>query len=218
VAEAPRPRELSTSTLLEVFGGAKGLFDSSVPVAVFVAARFFTDLNGAIAAAVVAGLLVVALRKSRGEPLQQAFSGFFGLVIAVLIARSTGSGKGIFLPGILITAGTGVAFLISLLVGRPAVALGLAAIDPRYGVWRTHPALLRACVISTAVWTASFFIRAAVATTVALSVGDKDRDNLVILVVINAVKWPLIIGSALLTVALVKKADVPALEAEPTES
>lgn len=214
MADGPAPRELSTKTLLEVFGGAKGLFDSSVPVAVFVLARFFTHLNGAITAAVVAGLLIVVLRKARGESLQQAFSGFFGLVIAVLIARSTGSGKGIFLPGILITAATGVAFLVSLLVGRPAVALGLAAVDPRYGVWRTHPALRRACVISTAVWTLSFFIRAAVATTVYVQYGDKPSDNATILIVINVVKWPLIIGSALLTVALVKKADVPHLDPE----
>jgi hypothetical protein len=38
---------------------------------------------------------------------------------------------------------------------------------------------------------------------------------LVILVVINAVKWPLIIGSALYTVAVVKAADVPAVVEEP---
>jgi hypothetical protein len=214
VAEAPEgtaPKELSTATLLEVFGGVKGLIDSSIPATVFVVVRFFADLNASIVAAVVAGLLVVALRSVRGESLQQAFSGFFGLLLAVVIARSTGTGKGFFLPGILITAGSGVAFAVSLLVGRPAIALGLAAIDPRYAVWREHPALRRACTVSTAVWAASFFIRAGVATTVALSVGDNSRDNLVILIVINAVKWPLIVGSALFTVAQVKRAQVPEL-------
>jgi hypothetical protein len=214
VADQPAA-PLSTQSLLAVFGGWKGLIDSSVPATVFVLARFLTSLNGAIVAAVVAGLLVVALRSVRGEPLQQAFSGFFGLVLAVVIARSTGSGKGFFLPGILITAGSGLAFLVSLLVGRPAIALALAAIDPRYKVWREYEPLRRACVLATAVWSASFFIRAAVATTVLLTVGDRDRDNLVVLIVINAVKWPLIIGSALLTVALVKRAEVPELEPEP---
>ena len=208
MAETP-PKELSTGTLLEVFGGVKGLLDSSIPVTVFVVARFFTDLNGAIVAAVVSGLLVVALRKARGESLQQAFSGFFGLLLAVLIARSTGTGKGIFLPGIVITALSGVAFAVSLLVGRPAIALGLAALDPRYAVWREHAALRRACVLATAVWAVSFFIRASVATIVYLAVGDDVGDNVLVYVVINAVKWPLIIGSALYTVALVKRADVP---------
>lgn len=213
--QAPTPKELSAGTLLEVFGGVKGLIDSSVPVTVFVVARFFVDLNASIVAAVGSGVLVVVLRKVRGESLQQAFSGFFGLVLAVVIVRSTGTGKGIFLPGILITAGSGVAFGVSLLVGRPAIALALAAVDPRYAVWREHAPLRRACVIATGVWTASFFIRAAVATTVYVQYGDKPSDSAWIYVVINAVKWPLIVGSALYTVALVKKADVPHLE--PTD-
>lgn len=213
--DATPPAELSTKSLLTVFGGAKGLFDSSVPILVFVIARFFVDtLNPAIYAAVAAGLLIVVIRKAKGDSLQQAFSGFFGLLIAVLIARATGDGKAIFWPGVVITGGTGVVFLVSLLIGKPMIAVGLSALDPRYAVWRTHDKLRRACFISTAAWTASFFIRAAVATTVLLAVSDSDRDNLIVLIVINAVKWPLIVGSALLTVALVKKADVPPLKVD----
>lgn len=210
-------KELSAGTVLEVFGGTKGLLDSSLPATVFVVVRLFSSLNAAIGAAVGVGLLVVALRRVRGESLQQALSGFVGLLVAVLISRSTGTGKGFFLPGILITAGSGVLFAGSLLARRPAVALALAAFDPRYAVWPSHAALRRACVVSTAVWAASFFVRAAVASAVALSVGDRARDNVLLLVVINAVKWPLIVGSALLTVTLVRRADVPALETREDE-
>jgi hypothetical protein len=206
-------RELTTGTLLQQFGGWKGMLEGALPATVFVFARFFFSLNASIAAAVVAGLLVVGLRRLQGETLQHAFSGFVGLVIAVVIVRTTGTGKGIFLPGIFVTAGTGVGFALSLLVKRPAIALGLAAADPKYAVWRTYQPLRRACTIATAVWAASFFVRAGVATTVYLAYGDRPEDNLVSLVVINAVKWPLIIGSALLTVALVRRAGVP--EAEP---
>ena len=214
MTEATEPKELTTTAVLAVFGGVKGLFDSSVPITVFILSRFLpgVELNGAILAAVAAGLLIVALRKARGESLQQAFGGFFGLLIAVIIVRVTGSGKGIFWTGIGITASTGLLFLVSLLIKRPAVAMGLAAVDPRYKVWREHPALRRACYVATTVWTISFFIRAAVGTTILLVVGDSDRDGLAILIIINAVKWPLIIGSALLTVGMVKAAEVPALE------
>jgi hypothetical protein len=218
VADAPHagpPKELTTGTLLEVFGGWKGLLDGSLPATVFVVVRFFASLNASIAAAVVVGLVVVGLRHRQGESLQQALSGFFGLLVAVLIVRSTGTGKGIFLPGIFLTAGSGVAFAGSLLLGRPMVALGLAAVDPRYAVWRTHPPLRRACMVATAVWCASFFVRAGGATTVYALYGDRPEDNLAILVVINAVKWPLIIGSALLTVALVKRAGLPADDDAP---
>jgi hypothetical protein len=205
-------RELTTGTLLEIFGGWKGLLDGALPATVFVVVRFFASLNLSIAAAVVAGLLAVVVRRVQGETLQHAFSGFVGLVIAVLVVRTTGTGKGIFLPGIFMTAGSGAAFALSLLVRRPAVALGLAAADPKYAVWRTFEPLRRACALSTAVWAASFFVRAGVATTVYLAYGDRPKDNLAILIVINAVKWPLIIGSALLTVALVKRAGLPAEE------
>lgn len=208
-ADAAPQADLTTATLLQGFGGWKGLLDSSLPATVFVLARFFVSLDTAIAAAVVVGLLVVALRRSQGETLQHAASGFFGLLIAVLVVRSTGSGKGIFLPGILITAGSGVAFGISLLVRRPAVALGLAAADSRYEAWRTHEPLRRACTVATAVWCASFFVRAGVASAIYLLHGDSPGDNLLLLVVINAVKWPLIIGSALVTVTLVRRAGLP---------
>ena len=208
MADSPE-KELTTGTLLEAFGGWKGMLDSSIPATLFVVVRFFASLNVSIAVAVVAGVLVVGLRRLQGDTLQHAFSGFFGLLIAVLIVRSTGTGKGIFLPGILITAGSGLAFGLSLLVRRPAVAVGLAAADPRYGAWKTYEPLRRACVLSTAVWCGSFFVRAGVATVVYLAYGDSPGDNLAILVVINLVKWPLIIGSALLTVALVKRAGLP---------
>ena len=58
-------KELTAGALLQVFGGGKGLFDSSVPSFVFVLVRLVTSLNGAIIAAVVAGLLVVVLRSVR---------------------------------------------------------------------------------------------------------------------------------------------------------
>ena len=202
----PTRKEISTGSLVDAFGGVRGLFDSSLPATVFVVVRLFASLNAAIVAAVASGLVVLVLRKVRGESLQQAGSGFFGLLLAVLIARSTGTGKGFFLPGILLTAGSGVAFVVSLLVRRPAVALALAAFDPRYAPWRELPALRRACVLSTAVWAASFFVRAAVATFFYTRPGDHPGT---LLIVVNAVKWPLIIGAALLTVFLVKRADVP---------
>ena len=205
----PTRKQISTGSLVDAFGGVRGLFDSSLPATVFVIVRLFASLNAAIIAAIAAGLVVVVLRKVRGESLQQAGSGFFGLLLAVLIARSTGTGKGFFLPGILLTAGSGVAFVVSLLVRRPAVALALAAFDPRYAPWRELPALRRACVLSTAVWAASFFVRAAVATFFYTRPGDHPGT---LLIVVNAVKWPLIIGAALLTVFLVKRADVPELD------
>lgn len=195
--------DLPPTALMTAMGGARGLLDSALPATVFVLVRLVTaSLAAAITVALVTGVLLLGLRLLRGEPLQQVASGFFGLVIAVLVARATGTGEGFFLPGILTTAGTGVAFVVSLALGRPAVGLALAAYDQAYAGWAAHPGLRRACQVATAVWAATFFVRAGVAYWVYRMPGDRDG---LLLLVINAVKWPLIVGAAVLTVVLVRR-------------
>ena len=205
------PREVETGSLLAQMGGVRGLLDSALPATVFVLANLVIDggLTVPIVLSLVAGLLVVVLRRLRGEPVQQAFSGFFGLAIAVAFARFTGTGEGFFLPGIFTTGLTGVVFLVSLLLGRPAVGYALTAYDPRYAAWKDHPPLRRACMLATAFWALTFFVRAGVAGFVYTREGDNDGT---LLIVVNAVKWPLILAAVVLTVVLVRKAGLPATE------
>ena len=206
--------DVSTATFVDALGGGRGLFDSAVPATVFVVARLISgSLTTAVVVAVTAGLLIVVLRRLRGEPLQQAASGFFGLAIAVVVAKLTGKGEGFFLPGIVLTGGMGVGFVLSLLAGKPAVGGALAAYDPKYAGWKDHPPLLRAARICTAVWATTFFIRAGVAAYVYSREGDNDG---LLLIVVNAVKWPLIVGAALLTVSMVRRAGLPEEPAEAT--
>ncbi len=202
-SDEPRSDELRPTAFMEAMGGGRGLLDSALPATVFVLVRIVDHRLGvAIACALATGVVLLGLRVRRGEPLQQVGSGFFGLVLAVLVARATGTGKGFFLPGIITTALTGVAFVGSLVVRRPAVGLALAAYDGKYAGWAAHPGLRRACQIATAVWAVTFFVRAGVAYGVYRLPGDRDG---LLLVVINAVKWPLIVGAALLTVVLVRR-------------
>ncbi len=206
--QAPAP-----SAFVEAFGGVRGLVDSALPATVFVLTRLVTgSLTVAIYAAVGVGVAVLAVRLLFRQPLQQALSGFLGLGVAVVVARATGTGEGFFLPGILTTALTGVGFVVSLLLRKPAVGLALQAYDPVYAGWREHAPLRRAVELATAFWALTFFIRSGVAFGVYRQAGDNDG---ALLLVINLVKWPLIVAAALLTVALVKKAGPPpALEAE----
>ncbi len=202
-ASGAEPGAPPPSAFVDALGGGRGLLDSALPATVFVLVRLATErLTLAIAVALATGLALLGLRRLRGEPLQQVGSGFLGLVLAVLVARATGKGEGFFLPGILTTAGTGVFFLGSLLLGRPAVGLALAAYDAKYAAWQEHPGLRRACTIATAVWAVTFFVCAGVATYVYRLSGDNDG---LLLVVVNAVKWPLIVGAAGLTVVLVRR-------------
>jgi hypothetical protein len=200
--------ELRVGHFLALMGGAKGVFDSSVPAVVFIVVRLLSDLNTGIVAAVAVGLLVLAYRRTRGESLQYCLSGFFGLLVAVAIAKATGTGKGFFLPGIVLTAVSGIGFALSNLVKQPAVALTLVAIDAKYEAWKTDPALRRACVLSTWVWAASFLIRSAVATAVALTVGDNAKDNAILFGVIQVERYALLLGAAFFTVWAVRRVPV----------
>ncbi len=195
--------EVSTGALVDALGGGRGLLDSALPATVFVLVRLVSgSLGVAAGVALLTGAVLLAVRVRRGETLQQVGSGFFGLVLAVLVARATGTGKGFFLPGILTTAATGVLFAASLVLRRPAVGVALAAFDPLYAGWREHPALRRACTVATAFWAVTFFVRAGVAYGVYRLPGDRDG---LLLLVVNAVKWPLIAAAAVLTVVLVKR-------------
>lgn len=199
---AERPAAPATSTFVDVFGGPRGLLESALPATVFVLVRMAADsLLVAGALALLSGVVLLVLRLRRGESLQQVGSGFFGLVIAVLVSRATGTGEGFFLPGIVTTALSGVGFFASLAFRTPAVGLALQAYDPRYN-WRTHEGLRHACTVATAVWGATFLVRAGVATYVYRLDGDNDG---LLFVVINVVKWSLIAGAALVTVVLVKR-------------
>jgi hypothetical protein len=207
------PREVATASLLEQMGGVRGLLDSALPATVFVLVRLVTeDLTVPIVASAATGLAVVALRRARGQSLQQAFSGFLGLAVAVVFARATGTGEGFFLPGIITTALTGVVFAVSLLVGRPAVGYALTAFDPRYAAWKDFAPLKRAVQLATAFWTVTFFVRSGVAYGVYRRPGDEDG---LLLVVVNAVKWPLIVAAVVLTVVLVRRAGLPEEREQP---
>jgi hypothetical protein len=201
--------QLHVRHFLALMGGGKGVFDSSVPALVFIGVRLGSDLNTAVVAAVVSGLLIVGYRRLRGESLQYCLSGFLGLLVAVAISKATGTGKGFFLPGIVLTAVSGLGFALSNLVKQPAVAIALVAIDAKYDTWKTDPALRRACVQSTWVWSASFLIRSAVATAVALTVGDDAKDNAILFGVIQVERYALLLGAALFTVWAVRRVPVP---------
>ena len=216
-----RPEAPTAGTFAEAVGGVRGAIDSAVPATAFVVTRIVTDsLNTAIVVALLAGVALIGLRTRRGEPLTQVWSGFFGLVVAVVFARATGTGEGFFLPGILTTGATGVVFLGSLLVGKPLVGVLLAAFDDRYAGWRDHPGLFRACRLATAVWTVTFFVRAGIAGWLYAQPGDNDGT---LFLVINVVKWTCIAVAALASVVLVRRSgfvrpDRPAPDGVPEES
>ncbi|MCW2550198.1 MAG: hypothetical protein JWN96_4658 [Mycobacterium sp.] len=193
--------EARAAMLADAIGGPRGIVDTGLPAIVFVVVNAITSLTLAIYAALGFGVLLVAVRLIRKEPIQQAISGFIGIGIAALFAARTHSAKGFFLPGILSQAFLAVASAVSILVRRPYIGYVMAALETSYAHWRREPALLRAMNRATAIWVLVFTVRAVVQG----SLYAADRPGW--LAVVNiAMGWPLFAGALALSYLLARRA------------
>ena len=156
-----RPQRRSP-TVLDQMGGVAGVVASSVPVAVFVVVNVAWALQPALVAAVVSGVLVAVWRIVRKQPLQPAVSGLFGVGIAAFIAYRTGEARGFYLPGLIISAVFGLAFLVSVVVRWPLAGVVWHGINGDGQSWRRDPRLLRAYTYASLLWTAVFVARVVV--------------------------------------------------------
>jgi uncharacterized protein DUF3159 len=147
-------------TLLEQMGGVSGLIASAVPVVVFVVAQaIFHTLVASIVAAVVASVGVAVWRLVRGEKLQPAFSGLFGVAVCAFIAWRTGQAKGFFLLGIWTSLIYGGVFAISIIVRRPLVGTLWHLVNGEGQRWRESARLRRGYDLATLAWVVVFGAR-----------------------------------------------------------
>ena len=146
----------------DLFGGVRGLIDSSVPPIAFIAVNAWKSLEAAIWTAVAAGAVLLVARLVRKGPVRHAISGFIGVLIAAGIAYWTGEARSFFLPGIVINAVYFAAFLVSVLVRYPLVGVLLRQFSDKPAAWHEHPAVRRAYVEVTLGWGLIFGLRVAV--------------------------------------------------------
>ncbi len=196
------PASGTRSTLLaDAIGGPRGLIDGGVPALVFVTVNAASSLTPAIYAALGVGVLLVAVRLLRKEPVQQAIGGFFALALAAFVASRTHRAEGFFLPGILYQAVLVVAATVSLLMRRPYIGYVMAALDPRYAHWRRDPRLYRAMQVATVVWGAVFLSRTLIQGSLYLA------HHPGWLAIVNIIMgWPLFAASLALSYALARRA------------
>ncbi len=182
-------REQMRQQMLDGFGGWSGMVVSAIPTVVFVAVNAISSLRTAVIAAVGSALVLTGYRLIRHQPVQQALSGLFGVLIAAVIAGRTGQARGFFLLGIWSSVIYGAVFLVSMLVRRPLVGAIWEFLDPtttpqdqaassgsasdgpaaNNGAtsasavpWQRRPYLARAYYYATAAGTAVFAARAGV--------------------------------------------------------
>jgi hypothetical protein len=201
-ADEHQPAVRPTPMLVESIGGWRGLVDSGLPVVVFVAVNAAAGLRAAIWAAIGAGVLLFVIRLARKETVQQALSGFFGVLVAAFIANRTGEAKGFFLFGIWASFAYGALFLASALVRWPLVGVIWEYVDGR-GIgtaWRKDRRLMRVYTWCTLVWVAVFLARGLVQRYL------YDQDSTGWLAVARlAMGYPFTIGAVAISVLAVRR-------------
>ncbi len=194
--------------LAKAVGGWRGLFDSSLPIALFVLAYLVTgnDLAVAVWSAVAGGALVAVWRLLRRQSVQQVLGGFAGVAISAWLASRTGQAEDFFLPGLLINLGYGAGFLVSILVGWPLLGFLVGGLTGDLTSWRRDPARRRAYAAASWVWVVMFALRLVVQLPLYLA-GAVAALGVAKL----ALGWPLFLAAAYLSYRII----TPVLQPQP---
>ena len=155
--------EVDTS-LIDAFGGVRGMVDMTVPGFVFVLLYTITKNLGVSAwSAVGVTVLLAAVRLVRRETLKHAFGGVLGVAIGAFIAMKSGKAQDFYLPSMIYGVLLGVLYAVSALVRWPLLGVLLGPMLGENMTWRTqNPGRLAAYTKATWVWVALFAIRAAI--------------------------------------------------------
>lgn len=155
--------EVDTS-LIDAFGGVRGMVDMTVPGFVFVLLYTITKQLGVSAwSAVGVTVLLAVVRLVRRETLKHAFGGVLGVAIGAFIAMKSGKAQDFYLPSMIYGVLLGVLYAVSALVRWPLLGVMLGPILGENMTWRTqNPGRLAAYTKATWVWVALFAIRAAI--------------------------------------------------------
>ncbi|MEY9837937.1 DUF3159 domain-containing protein [Streptacidiphilus sp. EB103A] len=155
--------EVDTS-LIDTFGGVRGMVDMTVPGFVFVLLYTITKNLGVSAwSAVGVTVLLAVVRLVRRETLKHAFGGVLGVAIGAFIAMKSGKAQDFYLPSMIYGVLLGVLYAVSALVRWPLLGVLLGPMLGENMTWRTqNPGRLAAYTKATWVWVALFAIRAAI--------------------------------------------------------
>jgi hypothetical protein len=167
LADAHTVETLIRERLSSVLGGARGSFETALPTVAFVVAWVWTqDVIIAVGASVAIVLALLVVRLMMRQTPRYVLSAVFATAIAAFFALRSGKAEAAFLPGILMSAGWGVATLISVLVRWPVVGFMVAAGDPKMvedpTAWRRDRGLVAVCQRLTMVLVVLYAVRVVV--------------------------------------------------------
>jgi hypothetical protein len=162
--DAAASKAAADTALLQAFGGAWGMVDTTLPGLVFVLVyTIHRDIHIAAIAALGLSFVLALVRLVRRQTLKHAFSGVFGVAFGAVFAMMSGDAKNFYLPGMLYTLGLAVAYVVSALVGFPLLGLLLGPILKENLSWRDrNPGRRTAYTKATWAWGVILLAKSAV--------------------------------------------------------
>ena len=152
------------TSLIDAFGGVRGMVDMTVPGFAFVVVFTITkNLSLSSYSAFGLTLLLAVVRLARRETLKHAFGGVLGVAISAYIAMKSGKAQDFYLPSMIYGVALGIAYAVSAVVRWPLIGVFLGPILGENMTWRSqNPGRLAAYTKATWVWVALFALRAAI--------------------------------------------------------
>ncbi|MEY9872660.1 hypothetical protein ABH931_002137 [Streptacidiphilus sp. MAP12-33] len=150
------------ASLIEAFGGVRGMVDMTLPGLVFIVVFTITK-NVAVSSWSAVGLTLVpvAWRLWRRETLKHALGGLLGVGIGAFIAIESGKPQNFYLSSMIYGLVLLVVYAVSALVRWPLIGVMLGPVLGENMTWRTqNPGRLSAYTKATWVWVALFALRA----------------------------------------------------------
>ncbi|NIK60131.1 DUF3159 domain-containing protein [Kribbella shirazensis] len=159
---ADRPASKTTSQGIGSWVGM--LVDVGLPWIAFTMVYGFSDhnLKLALIVALSAAGVVALFRLVRRKPIASVIAGFIGVGISAWTANKTGQAQDAFLPGILLNAGYGLLYFVTIVTRYPLFGLLYGVITQTWLAWRQDADLFRGLNRVTIVFAAQVAIRLSV--------------------------------------------------------
>ena len=116
-------------------------------------------------------------RVVRRQPVANAVGGLVGVGIAVLIALATGGAEGYFLPRVVLNAAWALAFLVSIVVRRPAVGIFAQLVHGMPEDWLANPPVRRAFTEATVIYQVVYYAGKAIVYGVLIEAASSGRSR-----------------------------------------
>jgi hypothetical protein len=164
VSNASAAESDSGHPLAALIGGPRGAIESMLPPVIFVCVYLATsgNLTAAVISALAIGVILAALRISRGEKPVRVVGALLVVVLAATVAYYTGSAVAYFWPLVLANVASALAFAFSILIRWPLLGVIVGPITGTGMRWRKDPDLLKAYSKASWLWVLLNVVRAAV--------------------------------------------------------